>query len=148
VRISGSNAAYTMFRGRVKSSGYPLHSPISPSLHLPCVIVCHHSSTGLLTVLVWETIKHVFWSFLFSRVFAAYNMLKIVCLQHLNICILLKGSCFRNDLYLIVPKATSFTISFMRRAARLIALEQFTRVYMVLSKILLKLVQYRHRWLP
>ena len=26
VRISGSNAGYTMFRGRVKSTGYPLHS--------------------------------------------------------------------------------------------------------------------------
>jgi len=47
VRISGSNAGYTMFRGSVKSTGYPLHSPVSPSLPLPCVIVCHHISTGL-----------------------------------------------------------------------------------------------------
>ena len=47
VRISGSNAGYTMFRGSVKSTGYPLHSPISPSLPLPCVTVCHHVSTGL-----------------------------------------------------------------------------------------------------
>jgi hypothetical protein len=31
VRISGSNAGYTMFRGSVKSTGYPLHSPVSPS---------------------------------------------------------------------------------------------------------------------
>jgi hypothetical protein len=30
---------YTMFRGSVKSTGYPLHSPVSPSLPLPCVIV-------------------------------------------------------------------------------------------------------------
>jgi hypothetical protein len=30
VRISGSNAVYTMFRGSVKSTGYPLHSPASP----------------------------------------------------------------------------------------------------------------------
>jgi hypothetical protein len=30
--ISGSNAGYTMFRGSVKSTGYPLHSPVSPSL--------------------------------------------------------------------------------------------------------------------
>jgi len=29
VRISGSNAGYTMFRGSVKGTGYPLHSPIS-----------------------------------------------------------------------------------------------------------------------
>ena len=47
VRISGSNAGYTMFRGSVKSTGYPLHSPFSPSLALPCVTVCHHISTGL-----------------------------------------------------------------------------------------------------
>ena len=30
VRISGNNAGYTMFRGRVKGTGYPLHSPVSP----------------------------------------------------------------------------------------------------------------------
>jgi len=45
VRISGSNAAYTKFRGSVKSTGYPLHSPVSPSLPFPCVTVCHHVST-------------------------------------------------------------------------------------------------------
>ena len=39
-------AGYTMFRGSVKSTGYPLHSPVSPSL-LPCVTVCHHISIGL-----------------------------------------------------------------------------------------------------
>ena len=49
VRISGSNAGYTMFRGSVKGTGYPLHSPVSPSLPLPCVTVCHHISTGLYT---------------------------------------------------------------------------------------------------
>jgi len=42
VHISGSNAGYTMFRGSVKGTGYPLHSPASPSLPLPCVTVCHH----------------------------------------------------------------------------------------------------------
>jgi hypothetical protein len=47
VRISCSITGYTMFRGSVKSTGYPLHSPVSPSLPLPCVIVCHHISTGL-----------------------------------------------------------------------------------------------------
>jgi hypothetical protein len=47
VQISGSNAGYTMFRGSVKSIGYPFHSPVSPSLPLPCVTVCHHISTGL-----------------------------------------------------------------------------------------------------
>jgi len=51
VRISGSNAGYTTFRGRVKGTGYPLHSPVSPPLPLPCVAVCHHISAGL--YLVW-----------------------------------------------------------------------------------------------
>ena len=49
VRISGSSAGYTMFRGSVKSTGYSLHSSVSPSLPLPSVNVCHHISTGLLT---------------------------------------------------------------------------------------------------
>ena len=47
VRISGSNAGYTMFRGSVKGTGYPLHSPVSPSLPVPCVTVCHHISAGV-----------------------------------------------------------------------------------------------------
>jgi len=47
VRISGSNAGYTVFRGSVKGTGYPLHSPVSLSLLLPCVTVCHHISTGV-----------------------------------------------------------------------------------------------------
>ena len=49
VRISGNNAGYNMFRGSVKSTGYPLHSPVPPSLPLPCVTVCHHISTGVLS---------------------------------------------------------------------------------------------------
>ena len=50
VRISGSNgsnAGYTVFRRSVKSTGYPLHSPVSPSLPHPCATVCHRISTGL-----------------------------------------------------------------------------------------------------
>jgi hypothetical protein len=37
VRIGGSNAGYTMFRGSVKGTAYPLHLPVSPSLpsHVP-----------------------------------------------------------------------------------------------------------------
>ena len=49
VRINGSNVGYTIFRGSVKSTGYPLHSPVSTSLPRPCVTVCYHISTGLLT---------------------------------------------------------------------------------------------------
>jgi hypothetical protein len=47
VRISGNNAGYTMFAGSVKGTGYPIHSPVSPSLPVRCVTVCHHISTGL-----------------------------------------------------------------------------------------------------
>jgi hypothetical protein len=54
VRISGSNVGYTMFRGSVKGTGYPLHSPVSPLLPLPCVTVCHHISTGLYLWLVLQ----------------------------------------------------------------------------------------------
>ena len=31
----------------VKGTVYPLHSPVSPSLPLPCVTVCHHISVGV-----------------------------------------------------------------------------------------------------
>jgi len=47
VSISGINVGYSMFRGSVKSAGYPLHSPVSPSLPLPSVTVCHRISTGV-----------------------------------------------------------------------------------------------------
>jgi len=49
VRISGINAGYTMLRGSVKSNGYPLHSPVSPSLPLPatrCAITFQLNSTS------------------------------------------------------------------------------------------------------
>jgi hypothetical protein len=50
VRISGSNTGYTMFRGSVKGTGYPLHSPVSPSLLFPsraspCAITFQLDST-------------------------------------------------------------------------------------------------------
>jgi len=47
VCTSSSNAGYTMFQGSVKSIGYPLHSPISPSLPLPCIDMCHHVSNAV-----------------------------------------------------------------------------------------------------
>jgi hypothetical protein len=53
VRISGSKAGYTVFRGSVKGTGYPLHSPVSPSLPLPCVTMFHHISTGLYHLLLF-----------------------------------------------------------------------------------------------
>jgi len=45
--IVGSNAGYTMVGGSEKGTGYPFHSPASPSLPLPCVTMCHHISTGV-----------------------------------------------------------------------------------------------------
>jgi hypothetical protein len=35
VRTSDSNAGYTMFRGSVKGTGYPIHSPVSPFISPP-----------------------------------------------------------------------------------------------------------------
>ena len=43
----GSNAGYAMLRGSVKGTGYTLHLPVSPSLPLPRVTICHHISTGV-----------------------------------------------------------------------------------------------------
>jgi hypothetical protein len=60
VRISGSNAGYTKFRGSVKSTGYPLYSPVSPSPPLPCITVCHHISTGFY-LMTWTSICK-FWT--------------------------------------------------------------------------------------
>jgi len=55
VRISGSNAGYTMFRGSVKGTGYLLHSPVSPSLPPPtsrCAITFQLDSTAFSAVKV------------------------------------------------------------------------------------------------
>jgi len=46
--IVGINAGYTMFRGSVKGTGYPLHSPVSPPPPLPCVTTFQLESTTLL----------------------------------------------------------------------------------------------------
>jgi hypothetical protein len=47
VRISGSNAGYTMFRGSARVLATHSIRQFSPSLPLLCVTVCHHISTGL-----------------------------------------------------------------------------------------------------
>ena len=36
-----SSTGWTMFRVKLKTACYPLHSPLSPALLLPCVAVCH-----------------------------------------------------------------------------------------------------------
>jgi hypothetical protein len=54
VRISGSIAGYTMFRGSVKGTGYPIHSPVSPSLPSsasPCSITFQLKSSTCNTCL-------------------------------------------------------------------------------------------------
>jgi hypothetical protein len=60
VRISGSSAGCIMFRGSAKGTGYPVHSPVSPSLPLPCVTVCHHISTGLYHLKACLTVIHTY----------------------------------------------------------------------------------------
>jgi len=71
VRISGSNAGYTMFRCSVKSTGYPLHSPISPftsptvrhrvpsrsSWTLPSFIFKYMDKWGVTSALKYRNIK-------------------------------------------------------------------------------------------
>jgi hypothetical protein len=67
VRISDSNAGYTMFRGSVKCTGCPLHSPVFLSLPLPaspCAITFQLDSANSLvfnTIPVDSTLvpKHV-----------------------------------------------------------------------------------------
>ena len=54
VCISSSNAGYTMFHAIVKGTGFSLHSPVSPSLPLPCITVCHHVSTGLVYLIIYQ----------------------------------------------------------------------------------------------
>jgi hypothetical protein len=75
VRISGSNVGYTMFRGSVKSTGYPFHSLFSPSLPLPCLTVCHHISNTvyLLFRLRGDTCQRS-WAFWIKK--SSYSSLK------------------------------------------------------------------------
>jgi len=55
VRISGSNAGYTMFRGSVKGTGYPLHSPVSlPLPASPCAITFQLESTTVSSDYIWN----------------------------------------------------------------------------------------------
>jgi hypothetical protein len=73
VRISGSNdcnAGYTMFRGSVKSTGYPFHSSVPPSLPpgaSPCAITFQMESTKFQTEL--NGLKEIFLEFLDSEKF-------------------------------------------------------------------------------
>jgi hypothetical protein len=56
VRISGQTMDRPCSEAQCKSNGYPLQSPISPSLPLPRVTVCHHVLNGLccMSMLIYE----------------------------------------------------------------------------------------------
>jgi len=93
VRISGSNcsnAGYNMFRGSVKGTGYPLHWPVSPSVPLPYVTVCHHISTPLASFpFTSPSVRH--------RVPSHFNWslrLLIQCYQELFFPFFLSNKCF------------------------------------------------------
>jgi hypothetical protein len=45
-----------VFCSHVTLTGYPLHFLVSPSLLLPCVTVCHHSSTVLPYLYIHNTV--------------------------------------------------------------------------------------------
>jgi hypothetical protein len=60
VRISGCNVGYTLFRGSLKSTGYPLHSPASPSLlrpASPCAIIFQLDCTSRI-VIAQDTVRY------------------------------------------------------------------------------------------
>jgi len=59
LRISGSNATYTMFRGSVKSTGYPLHSPVSPSLPLPASPLPSRFKWTLPLIMLAQTFQNI-----------------------------------------------------------------------------------------
>jgi hypothetical protein len=81
VRISGSNAGYTMFRGSMKSTGYPLHSLVSSSILLPCVTVCRHISTGLYHIYgsSWESNNTNELNFLLSTKYEILTTVRVNC---------------------------------------------------------------------
>jgi len=92
VRISGSNDGYTNFWGSVKGTGYTIHSPVSPSLPLPCITVCHHISSAV----YYSTIAGGFTSLKYSLNFVAckWKILSVdgnspciypVCIQHTDV---------------------------------------------------------------
>jgi hypothetical protein len=77
VLISGSIAGYTMFQGSVKSTGYPLHSPVSPSLPLPRVTVCHHISTGVYPQILRACVQNSFAQFTWRLGFVHPLLLRV-----------------------------------------------------------------------
>ena len=79
MRISGSNAGYTMFRGSVKSTGYPLHSPVSLLLPLPCVTVCHQVSNALYQLDATTAIYYHKYLYMFRPSICPSSGVQVVC---------------------------------------------------------------------
>jgi len=96
VSISGSNAGYAMFRGSVKGTGYPLHSPVSPSLRLPCAITFQLKSnrkritkrirnTLLPTVSFYKTVRDLYISRPFVPRFYCLCWRSNICRIHVHV---------------------------------------------------------------
>ena len=96
VRISGSNAGNTMFRGSVKGTGYPLHSPVFPSLPLPCVTVCRHISTGVYCFVQCQSPVLIGWTLRFVSLLPC---LWVFCSWNST-----RGQCWRNTVSNIPPE--------------------------------------------
>src|SRR5215468_1825629 len=53
-------------QGRERTTGYPLHSPLSPSLLLPCVSVCHQIPFALYKHLEFvQPLGNIWWIWIF-----------------------------------------------------------------------------------
>ena len=50
----------------VKGTGYPLHSPVSPSLPLLCITVCHQVSNTLYYTVLWTILSKLLLRWLFQ----------------------------------------------------------------------------------
>jgi len=91
----------------VKGTGYPLHSPVSPSIPLPCVTVCHHISSGLYFVRFLDAIplesKHVAWGCLSPAAYFS-RFLFVWKVRH-------NDSCFGLVIYDIRFNCTKYVIS-------------------------------------
>jgi len=80
--ISGINSGYTMFRGSAKSTGYPLHSPVSPTFTSPPVRrrVPSHFNWSLPVITLCSYFKQT-WNFssdIFTKNIQISNFIKIV----------------------------------------------------------------------
>ena len=62
----------------MKGTGYPLHSPVSPSLPILCVTVCLHISTGVY-LQVGHLLLHCFGTIFYIDFFNLIGLDIIIC---------------------------------------------------------------------